>query len=420
MLNMNAFDAETDLLITGGEALLAEGFSPNQSIAIANGRIQSIGGLSKARTVVDASGLLVLPGIVDLHGDAFERQLMPRPGVFFPHSLALLETDNQLLANGITTAYHGVTWSWEAGLRGKQAAYAFFDALEAARGRLGCDTRLHLRFETHNLDDLEEVAACLAGGRVQLLAFNDHTGHLLQEIKNPGKIASLAGRSGMEPDAYRARLHAMLDRKDDVPAALARLSAMVEGSIPMASHDDDTAQTRAWYRGLGCAIAEFPTSLAAAQAAREHGDHVVMGAPNVLRGKSHTSPDRGSRMSARTCAGDGLCTVLASDYYYPSLMEAPFVLAREGILPLDAAWKLVAENPARAAGLADRGRLAPGMRADIVLVDTQSIRPRIVATVAGGRLVHAGPQAFPRMTGPQTADTACSSRVDAQRSTVAR
>lgn len=395
MLTMSIQDDDAELLITGGDILLSDGLSRKESLAIGGGRIQSIGCALGSRRVLDATGLLVLPGVVDIHGDAFERQLMPRPGVHFPHTLALLDTDRQMLANGITTAYHGLTWSWEPGLRGKQAAYAFMEALNTVRDQLGCDTKLHLRFETHNLDDLEEALACIRSGQVDLLGFNEHTGHLLEEMKTTRKAASLAGRCGLTIEEYRSRLEAALSRAGEVPAACARLSRAANGQIPMASHDDGTPDIRAWYRDLGCRIAEFPTSLEAAQAAKQHGDHVVMGAPNVLRGKSHATT---SRMDARSTVAQGLCDVLASDYYYPSLPEAPFVLEHEGILPLAQAWKLVSENPANAAGLFDRGRIATGLRADLVLLDAQAIRPRVVAVMVAGRLVHTGPEAFPRLT----------------------
>ena len=104
-----------------------------------------------------ADGFLILPGLVDLHGDAFERQLMPRPRVSFDPRIALRDTDRQLVANGITTAFHGLTCSWEPGLRGREAAVAFLDALDAVKDRLACDTRLHLRQETFNVDAVDEI-----------------------------------------------------------------------------------------------------------------------------------------------------------------------------------------------------------------------------------------------------------------------
>ena len=133
----------------------------------------------------DASGLLVLPGIVDLHGDAFERQLQPRPGVDFPADLALRDTESQLLANGITTAFHGVTLSWEPGLRSLTAWQALLAALDA--GSWTCDMRVHLRWEAYNLDALETALADIEAGRVHLLAFNDHTPSILKQAEGSGR-----------------------------------------------------------------------------------------------------------------------------------------------------------------------------------------------------------------------------------------
>src|SRR4051794_20149531 len=131
----------------------------------------------------DASGLKVLPGIVDIHGDAFERQLQPRPGVGFPPDIALRDTESQLLANGITTAFHGVTLSWEPGLRSLASWQALLAALEARRWT--CDMRVHLRWEAFNLDALEVAVADIAAGRVHLLAFNDHTPPILTKLHDP-------------------------------------------------------------------------------------------------------------------------------------------------------------------------------------------------------------------------------------------
>ena len=393
MLNMDMQDRDDELVITGGDVLVDGAFFPNEAVSTGAGQILALGPASLRGTVLDASGLLVMPGVVDIHGDAFERQLMPRPGVHFPHTLALLDTDRQLLANGITTAFHGLTWSWEPGLRGKDAAYAFMDALDEVRGRLGSDTRLHLRFETHNLGDVDEVEACLKSGRVDLLAFNDHTGHLTNVLKSANKAETLAGRSGLSLDEYRKRIESLLSRAGEVPAACARLAESAFGAIPMASHDDDTPEIRAHYRALGCHISEFPTCEEAARAAKDHGEYVVLGAPNVLRGGSHLS----SGMDARRAVSMGLCDILASDYYYPSLTEAPFILARANTLPLAEAWKLVSENPAKAAGLLDRGVITPGKRADMVLVDPEGERPRVVAAIVAGRLAHATREIFPRL-----------------------
>ena len=157
----------------------------------------------------DAGGYLVLPGIVDLHGDAFERQLMPRPGVHFAPVSALLETDRQLLANGITTAYHGVTLSWEPGLRSIEAARQFLAALTAARPRLGAGTRLHLRFECFSLDTVEEVVGWIEAGQIDLLAFNEHTNDVARDIRR-GKLGTYLGRTRRPCECLRiATIHSL-------------------------------------------------------------------------------------------------------------------------------------------------------------------------------------------------------------------
>jgi alpha-D-ribose 1-methylphosphonate 5-triphosphate diphosphatase len=152
----------------------------------------------------------------------------------------------------------------------------------------------------------------------------------------------------------------------------------------MLSHDDESPAMRKAFRAEGVGIAEFPVNEETARAAAEAGDFIVFGAPNVVRGGSHTGWTKASDMIAK-----GLCSVLASDYYYPAQLLAAFRLAADGVLPLAKAWSLVSAAPAMAAGLPDRGILARGYRADIILVDDElPLRPRIVAVIAAGRLVH--------------------------------
>src|SRR6516164_4705413 len=164
-----------DLRIAGGRVLLDGGFEETDlHVSIADGTISEIGADRAAGRTIDAAGLLVLPGIVDIHGDAFERQIMPRPGVDFAMDIALIDSDRQAIANGITTVFHGLTWSWEPGLRGPENARAMLAAIEHMRPRLAADTRLHLRLETYSLDAEIEIIEWLRARRVHLLAFNDH------------------------------------------------------------------------------------------------------------------------------------------------------------------------------------------------------------------------------------------------------
>lgn len=333
----------------------------------------------------------LLPGMIDLHGDAFERQVMPRPGVHFSHELALLETDRQMLSNGLTTAYHGLTWSWEPGLRGAEAARAFVAALLAARPRLGCDTRLHLRHETYNTEAEAEIVAWMESGVIDLLAFNDHLAMITEKLETPQKLAVYAGRTGMDVSAFRELIEAVTARQPQVAPSIQRLAEVARRlGIPMASHDDESPEDRQALHALGSRICEFPVDRETATYARGLGDHVIVGAPNVVRGGSHCD-----RLNAGEAVAEGIGSVLTSDYFYPALLAAVYQLAGHGPAPqtldLAEAWALVAANPAEAVGLTDRGRLAVGLRADVVCVEALPDHcPRVVQTLVAGRTVYAG------------------------------
>ncbi|RED38393.1 alpha-D-ribose 1-methylphosphonate 5-triphosphate diphosphatase [Rhodopseudomonas thermotolerans] len=375
----------SEIAIEGGRTLIGDEIA-EASLQIAGGAIAAVGSTSgNAAIRIDARGLLVLPGIVDLHGDAFERQMMPRPGVDFPIDVALIDSDRQAIANGLTTVFHAVTWSWEPGLRSADNARRMLDAIDLTKPRLSADTRIHLRHETFNLDAVDEIAQWIGDRRVDLFAFNDHMDSTLANLDKPHKRNRMVERTGLSDDSFDRLVERIAARGDEVPQANRRLAAIArEVSMPMLSHDDDTPAMRQGFRDLGVGIAEFPTTEETARDAALHGDFIVFGAPNVVRGGSHTGWTRAADMIAK-----GLCSVLASDYYYPAPLLAAFRLVHDGILPLEQAWKLISENPARAAGLGERGRLATGQRADVLLVDDRvALRPRIVAVIAGGRLVH--------------------------------
>jgi alpha-D-ribose 1-methylphosphonate 5-triphosphate diphosphatase len=376
-----------DVRIDGARVLRPAGSTEPGSIGAEDGRLRiGVEGLP-ARRVVDGAGLLLAPGIVDIHGDAFERQIMPRPGVGFDVALALADTDRQLVANGITTAYHGVTYSWEPGLRGRGTCLAILEALERLSGKLACDTRFHLRFETFNLDGVDDVTAWIGDRRLGILAFNDHAREIAGHVRSESskKAAVYVERTGLDRDALRDLVERIVARAGEVPSAVASLASHASAcGVAMLSHDDPDPQTRLAYRAIGCHVAEFPETEATARTARDGGEAVVMGAPNVVRGGSHNGS-----INAAEMVKAGLCDVLASDYYYPAQLMAAFKLARDGRLDLAAAWGLISANAARAAGLDDRGTIADGRRADLVLVDDgDGHLPRVVATIVAGRTAY--------------------------------
>ena len=375
----------TDISLEGGRALIGAELVET-SLLISGTDIAGIGGSrGRSRLAIDARNLLVLPGIVDLHGDAFERQMMPRAGVDFPIDVALADSDRQAISNGITTVFHATTCSWEPGLRSSDNARGLMEAIERQRPQFAADTRFHLRHETYNLDAEDEISLWLSEGRVDLFAFNDHMDGTVADMAKPRKRNRMVERTGLPAEEFDRLVQRVISRADEVPASVARLAAAARAAeVRMLSHDDATPAMRQEFRELGVGIAEFPINEETARAAASHGDAIVYGAPNVVRGGSHTGWTKASDMIAK-----GLCSVLASDYYYPAQLLAAFRLAADGVLPLTEAWSLVSAGPARATGLADRGVLAEGRRADILLVDDSvKLRPRLIAVISGGRLVH--------------------------------
>jgi alpha-D-ribose 1-methylphosphonate 5-triphosphate diphosphatase len=373
--------------IVGGRTLLPTGLEDDAVVLIEDGVITDIADSTRGHPVLEAGGRLVLPGMIDLHGDAFERQLMPRPGVHFDMHIALSDTDRQLVANGISTAFHGVTHSWEPGLRSRDSLVALMEALESARPHLACDTRLHLRHETFNLQGEADALRWVAQGRVALLAFNDHTADIVKKLDKPLEAMTVLQRTGLGADALRQLAHRVASRASEVPASIGRLAAAaVEAGVPQASHDDMTPDIRHWYQRMSCSISEFPKNRETARAARALGNHVVFGSPNVVRGGSHQS----NAVGAATMVTEGLCTVLTSDYYDPAMLQAPFRLAADGACSFEQAWALVSSNAADAAHLHDRGQIAVGQRADVLVVEPPATMPaRVALHLIAGRLAHA-------------------------------
>jgi alpha-D-ribose 1-methylphosphonate 5-triphosphate diphosphatase len=373
--------------IVGGRTLLPTGLEDDAVVLIEDGVITDIADSTRGHPVLEAGGRLVLPGMIDLHGDAFERQLMPRPGVHFDMHIALSDTDRQLVANGISTAFHGVTHSWEPGLRSRDSLVALMEALESARPHLACDTRLHLRHETFNLQGEADALRWVAQGRVALLAFNDHTADIVKKLDKPLEAMTVLQRTGLGADALRQLAHRVASRASEVPASIGRLAAAaVEAGVPQASHDDMTPDIRHWYQRMSCSISEFPKNRETARAARALGNHVVFGSPNEVRGGSHQS----NAVGAATMVTEGLCTVLTSDYYYPAMLQAPFRLAADGACSFEQAWALVSSNAADAAHLHDRGQIAVGQRADVLVVEPPATMPaRVALHLIAGRLAHA-------------------------------
>jgi alpha-D-ribose 1-methylphosphonate 5-triphosphate diphosphatase len=388
-----------------GARLILEDRIETASVRLEGGRITGVDVARDGAAIVPARGYILAPAFVDIHGDAFERQLMPRPGVTVPTEAALLETDRQLSANGIATAYHALTLSWEPGLRSVETGWQVVHALEALRPRLTADNRIQLRWETFCPEAEPLIAHVLAGPDRPSLAFNDHTTAALlhpefalhdrpfDQVQDypvtdldaetfRRKMGERAKRTHMSTADFVDLIVSVWARRDAVPGHIQRMAALARSHhAPMLSHDDSQRETRSYYRALGAHVAEFPMHERVLLAAREAGDPIVLGAPNAMRGGSHLGSPGAAEMIGRN-----LCDILASDYYYPAMLGAMVRLHADRVAPLESLWKLVSSNPAAAMGLTDRGRIAPGLRADLVLLDwPEGHAPAPVRTWVSGR-----------------------------------
>jgi alpha-D-ribose 1-methylphosphonate 5-triphosphate diphosphatase len=332
---------------------------------------------------VDLNGYLVLPGIVDVHGDGFERHLAPRRGAMKDMAEGLVAVEAELAANGITTATLAQFVSWEGGVRGLEFAEQVFSHLRDVAPSMVTDLRGQLRFETYQLELYDELPAKMTEWGLSYIVFNDHLPHdRLKEGRQPRRLVSQALKARRSPENHLALMQSLESYSDEVPSALDWLCGQLAAQgIAMGSHDDTTAAGRAEWAARGVNVAEFPETLEAAEAAAAAGGIVVMGSPNVVRGGSHNL-----NVSAVDLIAMGYCDALASDYHYPSARRAALMLWQNGMRDLAGAWSLVSAGPAAVLGLSDRGALEVGKRADMVVLERDSLR--VAATLVQGRVSH--------------------------------
>lgn len=366
-------------IIKGGTSLLPSGLD-RADIYVNSGNLCDTA--PEGARVFDAREYLVLPGIVDAHGDGFERVVNPRPNVHFPLPLALKEADNQMISNGITTAFHGLSASWEPGLRSIETGRNFLAALSETRDLLACDTHINLRWELFCLDHLDEIEAWLEEFPTMVLSLNDHLTAYKGLDENSTKITRLADRAGLTPQGAIEFIHALSARAGEVPSAVERMARAAQriGNV-MFAHDETSPEQRTGNKSIGVTVSEFPMTWDTARSAIRSGDNVVLGAPNVVRGGTQNNA-----IDAEPAIAKGLCTVLASDYYYPAQLEAAFALVDRGTVDLARAWALVSAGPARAVGLYDRGEIRNGLRGDLIVLDPQTRQIRAVF-VAGRKVL---------------------------------
>jgi len=375
-----------ELALTNARIVLADEVVSG-TLLVREGRIAAVdaGASTKGE---DMEGDYLIPGLVELHTDHLENHYRPRPGVFWDPLAALHAHDAQIAGSGITTVFDAVRIGSDVDLPDMLShAQRLVGAVRTGReaGWLRAEHFIHLRCELPSHDVVAHFDALADHPSTRLASVMDHTPGQRQFRSLDAYKAFYARQMGGTEAELRAYLDARQSEHEQYSAA--NRQALVERArrlgIALASHDDATLAHVEEAEADGVAIAEFPTTLEAAAAAHDAGLAVLMGAPNVVRGRSHSG-----NVSATDLVAAGLLDILSSDYVPFALLQAAFVLpSRVAGLDLPRALATVTRNPARAAGFDDRGEIAPGKRADLVRVAAHGPLPAVRGVWREGRRV---------------------------------
>lgn len=359
-------------------------------IRIEDGVIRDVErGTTSAREAEDWDGDYLLPGLIELHTDNLEKHLAPRPGVQWNTDAAFVIHDAQVAAAGITTVFDALAIGsrLNVGLRGRDLQTQCAESLARFAGRklLRAEHFLHLRCEIATADVVEVFDSLCEHPLLRLASVMDHTPGQRQ-WHDREQWRRFQERNGKLTDEHVATALAELSVEQERYADTNRREIVARCNrlgIPVASHDDTLIEHVEQAKAEGIVLAEFPTTRIAAETAREHGISTIMGAPNIVRGGSHSG-----NVSALELAKAGLLDILSSDYVPSSLMTAVFDLVSKAGWTLPRAMATVSAEPARTAGLHDRGAIEAGLRADFVRVTMLDTLPVARATYrAGARIV---------------------------------
>lgn len=375
--------------ICGGRIVTPYGTMEQGTLVIENGTIIEV---SRTASLpgphdIDASGMLVLPGIIDTHSDAIEHEMQPRPSSLFPVEMSFYELERKLAAQGVTTIYHSLSmWDDHSAkeVRRNQSVKSMIRTIRrlAANDHL-IRHKVHLRFEIVNLNAVAHIVEMLENGELDQLSFMDHTPGQGQYRNLEVQKRFVMERQKLTEEETLQVLEAR-KQQPKVSREDLQLVADLAGTrcVPLASHDDDSIEKLELVRSWRASISEFPITMDVAKEAKRCGLHVVMGAPNVMLGRSHSN-----NLSALDAIQEGVVDILCSDYYPPSLLQAVFLLNRQGY-DLSYAMNLVSLNPAKALGLDNRlGSLEAGKTADVLLARAQNDRPVIEKVLVEGQTV---------------------------------
>jgi alpha-D-ribose 1-methylphosphonate 5-triphosphate diphosphatase len=362
--------SKQETVIGNARIVLADRVIARGWVAFAGGRIAEVGEGDARGASEDASGDLIMPGLIELHTDHLEAHYVPRPKVFWDPVAAVVAYDGQLATSGITTVLDSLrVWREDGAEEVDGRAGILAEAITTARqaNLLRADHFLHLRCEIPMPTVVEETRELIDRPDVRLMSLMDHTPGQRQ-FRDEGKLRDYyrgkgAGMTDAELDVLFERRFAY--QKNYAAANLREIVTLAhQYDIPLASHDDTTEENVFDAVRDRVSVAEFPTTIEAARGLHQAGIGILMGAPNVVRGGSHSG-----NIAAVDLAREGILDILSSDYIPSSLLMAALQLPKEvPAIDLASAVRTVTKTPAEAVGLADRGEIAAGKRADLIRV----------------------------------------------------
>jgi alpha-D-ribose 1-methylphosphonate 5-triphosphate diphosphatase len=362
--------SKLETVIGNARIVLADRVIARGWVAFAGGGIAEVGEGDAREASEDASGDLIMPGLIELHTDHLEAHYVPRPKVFWDPVAAVVAYDGQLATSGITTVLDSLrVWREDGAEEVDGRAGILAEAITTARqaNLLRADHFLHLRCEIPMPTVVEETRELIDRPDVRLMSLMDHTPGQRQ-FRDEGKLRDYyrgkgAGMTDAELDVLFERRFAY--QKNYAAANLREIVALAhQYDIPLASHDDTTEENVFDAVRDRVSVAEFPTTIEAARGLHQAGIGILMGAPNVVRGGSHSG-----NIAAVDLAREGILDILSSDYIPSSLLMAALQLPKEvPAIDLASAVRTVTKTPAEAVGLADRGEIAAGKRADLIRV----------------------------------------------------
>jgi alpha-D-ribose 1-methylphosphonate 5-triphosphate diphosphatase len=336
--------------------------------------------------VIDAKGDYIIPGLVDVHCDALEFKMSPRPNVTIPSSLALSYYEKELLISGITTQFHGIYWGdvLEKHRSLKLAQEMIKKILDYRRAGI-LSHKILVRFDITNCEAKDELLHLIKSKTVNLLSFQYHLpGHAQFKDLKTFRDYYTKVRDWQEAELKEFMKNSYTFNLRNKITILSEISQTASSAkIPLVSHDDDTKEKIQLMKNLGVKISEFPISLEAALFAKKNNMDVVVGAPNVVRGQSSCG-----NISALHLIKERAANIICSDYHLPSMLCASLKLYQEGILNLPEAINMITFNPAQAAGLKERGAMLPGKVADIVIFRLKGKFPETLKVFIEGRNVY--------------------------------